>query len=65
MSPELMPEKAYDSKSDIWTLGCLIYELCVLKPSFHKAKPRAELSIFIQYGCFRISFSCSRCLFIG
>ena len=38
MSPELMPEKAYDSKSDIWSLGCLIYELCTLKPPFHEVK---------------------------
>ena len=31
MSPELIEEKAYDTKSDIWSLGCLIYELCALK----------------------------------
>lgn len=50
MSPELMQEKAYDSKSDIWALGCLIYELCALKPPFHEAKTHAELSIFIRNG---------------
>jgi serine/threonine protein kinase len=48
MSPELMQGKAYDSKSDIWALGCLIYELCALKPPFHEAKTHAELSLFIQ-----------------
>jgi serine/threonine protein kinase len=52
MTPELMQEKAYDSKPDIWSFGCLIYELCALKPPFHAAKTHSELSIFIRYGHF-------------
>ncbi|KDR66014.1 hypothetical protein GALMADRAFT_232733 [Galerina marginata CBS 339.88] len=48
MSPELMQEKAYDLKSDIWSLGCLIYELCAFKPSFYEAKTQSELSILIR-----------------
>lgn len=31
MSPELIQERDYDAKSDIWSLGCMIYELCALK----------------------------------
>ncbi|XP_006461986.1 hypothetical protein AGABI2DRAFT_118840 [Agaricus bisporus var. bisporus H97] len=50
MSPELMQEKAYDTKSDIWSLGCLIYELCALKPPFHEAKTHSELSMCIRNG---------------
>ncbi|KAL6303524.1 kinase-like domain-containing protein [Sparassis latifolia] len=50
MSPELMQERAYDSKSDMWSLGCLIYELCALRPPFHEAKTHAELSILIRNG---------------
>lgn len=30
MSPELATGGQYDSKSDIWALGCITYELCAL-----------------------------------
>ena len=33
-SPEIWKEKSYDYKSDIWSLGCIIYEICSLKPPF-------------------------------
>jgi serine/threonine protein kinase len=31
MSPELFSESSYDSKSDIWALGCVIYEMVALQ----------------------------------
>jgi serine/threonine protein kinase len=31
MSPELVSDSSYNTKSDIWALGCLIYELCTLE----------------------------------
>ena len=34
MSPEIWSNKPYDGSSDIWALGCLIYELCALRPPF-------------------------------
>jgi NIMA (never in mitosis gene a)-related kinase len=34
LSPELCEEKAYNNKSDIWSLGCVLYELCTLKHPF-------------------------------
>ncbi|ORX97721.1 kinase-like protein [Basidiobolus meristosporus CBS 931.73] len=34
MSPELINGQPYDAKSDIWALGCVLYEICALKPPF-------------------------------
>jgi len=34
LSPELCEEKPYNHKSDIWSLGCVLYELCTLKHPF-------------------------------
>lgn len=34
MSPELFSESSYDSKSDIWALGCVIYEMVALQCVF-------------------------------
>ena len=34
LSPELCEEKPYNVKSDVWALGCVLYELCTLKHPF-------------------------------
>lgn len=31
---ELIKGTKYDRKSDIWALGCLVYELCAMSPPF-------------------------------
>lgn len=33
-SPEVWQDKPYELKSDIWSFGCIVYELCALKPPF-------------------------------
>lgn len=34
LSPELCEGKQYNHKSDVWALGCLIYELCTFRHAF-------------------------------
>ena len=41
-SPEVWQEKPYDSKSDVWSLGCVMYETITLRPPF-QAKSMEEL----------------------
>ena len=41
-SPEVWKDKPYDSKSDIWSLGCIIYEAATLRPPF-RGKDMKEL----------------------
>ncbi|XP_078067634.1 NIMA-related kinase 12 [Mustelus asterias] len=59
LSPELCQDIPYSSKSDIWALGCLLFELCALEPAFHA---RNLLSLFYkivkaEYACVPKSYS--------
>jgi len=37
--PEIVQNMPYTSKADIWSLGCVIYELIALKPAFAAMNP--------------------------
>ena len=34
ISPEMCEGKVYDEKSDIWALGCILYEMAALQKTF-------------------------------
>ena len=34
MAPELLSKNSYTEKADIWSLGCVIYELAALQPPY-------------------------------
>ena len=50
-SPEVWEEKPYDSKSDVWSLGCVIYEMITLRPPF-QAKSMEELYKKVMRGIY-------------
>ena len=46
LSPEICEEKPYNEKSDIWALGCILYELCTFNHPFD-AKSQGALVLKI------------------
>jgi len=48
-SPEVWKDKPYNLKSDIWSLGCVFYELIMLTTPF-KAKSMKDLFIKVKKG---------------
>ena len=51
-SPEVWRDQPYDSKSDIWSLGCVTYEMIALHPPFRAENMEALYNKVIkgQYG---------------
>jgi NIMA (never in mitosis gene a)-related kinase len=51
MSPEQIKESVYNEKSDIWSAGCVIYEIAALRPPF-EAQNELKLAMKINTGNF-------------
>lgn len=49
MSPEQINEQKYDEKSDIWSTGCILYEIAALRPPF-EATTQMALACKIKDG---------------
>ena len=41
LSPEICKEKPYNSKGDVWALGCILYELCTFEKPYSASNPAA------------------------
>jgi NIMA (never in mitosis gene a)-related kinase len=51
LSPEMCEERPYNEKSDVWALGCVLYELCTFKPPFDAKNQVIFLIVFLKpYG---------------
>ncbi|XP_069507703.1 serine/threonine-protein kinase 36 [Ambystoma mexicanum] len=48
MSPELVEEKPYDHTSDLWSMGCILYELSVGTPPFYTNSIFQLVSLIIK-----------------
>lgn len=51
LSPELCEDKPYNNKSDVWSLGVILYELCTLRHPF-EANNQGALILKILKGKF-------------
>lgn len=55
MAPEILRYQRYDAKADLWSVGAVLYEMCVGKPPF-RALNHVELLKRIERGKDRIVF---------
>ncbi|CAD8192594.1 unnamed protein product [Paramecium octaurelia] len=46
MSPELLHGEGYDMKSDIWSLGCIAYEMAEFKSPFKQSEKMSLMDLF-------------------
>jgi NIMA (never in mitosis gene a)-related kinase len=62
LSPEICQGKAYDHKSDVWSLGCLLYELITLKHPFNASNLAALINKIVAGRYKPLPSSASPCI---
>ena len=48
MSPEILQGNGYDFQCDVWSLGCIVYELCALRSPFKDEVKKLSLYDLFQ-----------------
>ncbi|CAE8618105.1 unnamed protein product [Polarella glacialis] len=48
MSPEVLHGAGYDMRSDVWSLGCMIYELSMLRSPFKSDQQLSLYDLFVR-----------------
>lgn len=48
MSPEVLRGAGYDMKSDVWSLGCVLYELTMLRSPFKSDQQLSLYDLFVR-----------------
>ena len=61
LSPELCENRPYNSKSDVWALGCVLYELLTLEHAFKGGNMAALILNIIRGGYDPLPNDESRC----
>ncbi len=62
-APELMVNiREYDQKVDVWSLGCIIYEMITCKPLLNEVDPESNIKLF-QNILYRLPYKVSDELF--
>ena len=51
VSPEMWKNKPYNSKTDMWAIGCFLYELVALHPPFQATFPPSPSPPWLPKPC--------------
>ncbi len=64
MAPEMHAGREYSYAADVWSLGCLLYELCALEPLFQDREEEvvARKVRFSHSACWKVAAVCSCCI---